>query len=46
VDIVHAPYRGSVPALQDLLAGNIQLMIDPTVRSSAVPRQAWYGCWR
>ena len=28
---VHIPYRGSAPALQDLLAGNIDYMFDPGI---------------
>jgi tripartite-type tricarboxylate transporter receptor subunit TctC len=27
-EIIHVPYRGSAPALQDMLGGRIQLMID------------------
>jgi tripartite-type tricarboxylate transporter receptor subunit TctC len=42
IDMVHVPYRGSAPALNDLLAGTVPMMIDsivtglPHVRSGAL----------
>ena len=34
-DMVHIPYRGSGPALQDLLGGTVQLMFDSLASSAA-----------
>jgi tripartite-type tricarboxylate transporter receptor subunit TctC len=33
IDIVHIPYRGSGPALKDMIAGQVQLMFDPIASS-------------
>jgi tripartite-type tricarboxylate transporter receptor subunit TctC len=38
VDLVHVPYRGTAPAMTDLLAGQVQVMFD--VAPSSVPHIA------
>jgi len=35
IDMTHVPYRGSGPALTDLLAGQVQVMFDPVSSSLA-----------
>jgi tripartite-type tricarboxylate transporter receptor subunit TctC len=47
--LVHVPYKGTAPAMQDLLAGNVQLMFDaistslPNIRAGLIKPIAWTG---
>ena len=47
--LVHVPYKGTAPAMQDLMAGNVQLMFDaistslPNIRAGLIKPLAWTG---
>lgn len=39
VEMLHVPYKGAAPAVQDLVAGRVDLMLDPTVSSGGLVKQ-------
>ena len=49
VDMVHIPYKGTAPALQDLMGGNIQILVDvpstlmPHVRGGKIKALAMFS---
>ena len=52
LDMVHVPYKGTAPALQDLMAGNIQVLVDvpstlmPHVRAGKIRALAMFSSAR
>ncbi len=52
IDMVHVPYKGTAPALQDLMGGNIQLLVDvpstlmPQVRGGKIKALAMFSAAR
>lgn len=39
IEMVHVPYKGAAPAVQDLVAGRVDLMLDPTVSVGSFVKQ-------
>jgi tripartite-type tricarboxylate transporter receptor subunit TctC len=52
IDMVHIPYKGTAPALQDLMGGNIQILVDvpstlmPHVRGGKIKALAMFSAKR
>jgi tripartite-type tricarboxylate transporter receptor subunit TctC len=46
VEMVHVPYRGSAPALADLMGGQVQVMFDNMTSSLEFIRAASCARWR
>src|SRR6185369_1525376 len=52
VDMVHVPYKGTAPALQDLLGGQIQILVDtpsslmPHVRAGKIKALGMFSAQR
>ena len=52
VDMVHVPYKGTAPALQDLIGGNIQILVDtpsslmPHVRGGKIKAMGMFSARR
>lgn len=39
IEMLHVPYKGAAPAVQDLVAGRVDVMVDPAVSSAAFVKQ-------
>ena len=39
IDLLHVPYKGAAPAVQDLIAGRVDLMLDPSVSVGSFVKQ-------
>ena len=52
IDMVHVPYKGTAPAMQDLIGGNIQILVDtpsslmPMVRSGKIKALGMFSAKR
>ncbi len=52
VDMVHVPYKGTAPALQDLMGGNLQILVDtpsslmPHVKGGKIKALAMFSAQR